>query len=107
MFFGKSEGSDCEDDEGREPCGLTQTRSSSVIKFAVIKWTDVDRERESGATTVRSEETGSPPTLRSEVGLQFVITRYCLVNDEASALIRTKTGCSPFNIQLLHCFELM
>lgn len=37
-------------------------------------------------------ETGSPPTLRPKVGLQSVITWYCLVNGEASALIKTKTS---------------
>ncbi len=60
MFFGKTEGSDCEDGEDPEPCASTQTGGFSVIKLAVIKWSDVDteteRERESGETSIRSEE---------------------------------------------------
>lgn len=36
-------------------------------------------------------ETGSPPTLRFKVGLQFVITRYYLVNAETSAQIKAYT----------------
>lgn len=46
MFFGKTEGSGCEDGEDPEPCSATQTISSSVIKLAEIKWADVDGERE-------------------------------------------------------------
>lgn len=37
-----------EDGEDPEPCGLTQTRSSSVVQLAVIKPADADTERESG-----------------------------------------------------------
>lgn len=43
-------------------------------------------------------ETGSPPTLRFKVGTELVITRHCLVNSEASALIKMKTPCNENRI---------
>lgn len=84
VFFGKTEGSDWEDGEDPETCCSTKTRSFTVGELALIT------QPESGETTIGAE-TGSPPTLRFRVGLQFVITRYCLVTEEASARIKKKT----------------